>query len=66
MGKAFEEMNYSEDQLRVRIDTIPILAWSCRRDGTTEFLNQQWLDYTGLSLEEALGWGWKAQFIPTT
>src|SRR5918999_1136669 len=46
------------------IDTIPTLAWSCRPDGTTEFLNQRWLDYTGLSLEEALGWGWKVPVHP--
>jgi PAS domain S-box-containing protein len=53
-----------EDQLRMMIDTIPTLAWSCRPDGTTEFLNQRWLDYTGLSFEEALGWGWKVPVHP--
>src|SRR2546425_3081362 len=52
------------DHLRMMIDTIPALAWSCRPDGTTEFLNQRWLDYTGLSLAEALGWGWKAPIHP--
>jgi PAS domain S-box-containing protein len=57
--KAFDGMNYSEDQFRMMVDNIPTLAWSCRSDGTTEFLNQRWLDYTGLSAEEALGWGWK-------
>ena len=46
------------------IDTIPILAWSCFPDGTTEFLNQRWLDYTGLSHERALGWGWKSAIHP--
>ncbi|HEV8722436.1 MAG TPA: PAS domain-containing protein, partial [Candidatus Binatia bacterium] len=53
-------MQPSEDFLRTMIDKIPILAWSCWPDGTTEFLNQRWLDYTGLSMEEALGWGWKS------
>lgn len=52
-------MQASEDFLRTMIDRIPALAWSCWPDGTTEFLNQQWLDYTGLSMEEALGWGWQ-------
>ena len=42
------------------INKIPILAWSCQPDGTADFLNQQWLDYTGLSTEEAVGWGWQA------
>src|SRR5690348_12471611 len=28
------------------------------------FLNQRWLEYTGLSAEEALGWGWKVAVHP--
>ena len=35
------------------IDEIPALAWSCLPDGSGEFLNKQWLDYTGLSTEAA-------------
>jgi hypothetical protein len=31
----------SEDQLRMMIDKMPTLAWSCRPDGTTEFLLRQ-------------------------
>src|SRR5438128_12608076 len=54
----------AEDQLRMMIDKMPTLAWSCRPDGTTEFLNQRWLDYTGLSLEASLGWGWKVAIHP--
>ncbi len=46
------------------IDKIPTLAWSCLPDGTAEFLNQRWLDYTGRSLEEGLGWGWKTSIHP--
>ncbi len=46
------------------IDKIPALAWSCAPDGAAEFLNQVWLDYTGLPREEAVGWGWKAAIHP--
>jgi len=46
------------------IDKIPTLAWSCRPDGTTEFLNQRWLDYTGLSMEASVDWGWKVAIHP--
>jgi hypothetical protein len=35
------EMKYSEDQLRVIIDTIPTLAWSAAADGSAEFFNQR-------------------------
>lgn len=46
------------------IDTIPALAWCCLTDGATEFLNKRWLDYTGLSLDEALAWGWQRPVHP--
>jgi formate hydrogenlyase transcriptional activator len=42
------------------VDAIPTLAWSARSDGSVEFLNRRWLDYTGLSAEEASNWGWTA------
>ena len=54
----------SETQLRIMIDTIPALAWCCLPDGTTEFSNKRWLDYTGLSQNEALGWGWQLPVHP--
>ncbi len=40
------------------VDAIPTLAWAARPDGSAEFLNRRWLDYTGLSAEEASDWGW--------
>ena len=42
------------------VDAIPGLAWSSRPDGSVEFFNGRWYEYTGLSLEESFGWGWKA------
>ena len=48
LEKAFAEIKKSEDQLRVIIDTIPALAWSTLPDGSAEFVNQRWHDYTGL------------------
>ena len=44
----------NEDRLRLVIDTIPTMAWSVRPDGTVDFVNQRWLEYTGLSSEGAL------------
>jgi PAS domain S-box-containing protein len=56
---AEDALRRREDYLRLTIDTIPVLAWCTRPDGWNEFLNQRWLDYTGLTSEEARGWGWK-------
>jgi PAS domain S-box-containing protein len=46
------------------VDAIPTLAWAARPDGSAEFLNRRWLDYTGLSAEEASDWGWAAALHP--
>src|SRR6266404_1967826 len=57
-------MNNSEDRYRTIIDAIPAMARSGRPDGSVEFLNRRWLDYTGFSLDDALAWGWKAAVHP--
>ncbi|MCS6818170.1 MAG: ATP-binding protein [Blastocatellia bacterium] len=54
--KSFQEIQDLKDQLRLLIDTIPGLVWSSLPDGSVEFLNQRWLDYTGLSPEPGLDW----------
>jgi PAS domain S-box-containing protein len=54
----------SSDQFRIAIDTIPGLVWTALADGYIDFLNQRWLDYTGLTFEQARGWGWQAAVCP--
>src|SRR6202171_6601715 len=61
---AKDALRRGEDYLRLSIATIPVLAWCTRPDGWNEFLNQRWLDYTGLTIEEARGWGWKVAIHP--
>ena len=53
-----------EAELPLALDTIPVLAWCQRADGSNEYLNQRWHDYTGLSAEEAQGWGWTVSIHP--
>src|SRR5260370_36958600 len=61
---AEDALRRGENYLRLTIDTIPVLAWCTRPDGSIEFLNQRWLDYTGLTIEEARGWGWNVAIHP--
>ncbi len=46
------------------VDTIPTLAWCARPDGSADFFNQRWLDYTGLSAVQAHDWGWTVALHP--
>src|SRR5580692_2869374 len=54
----------SEDELQTILDTIPALAWAARPDGSAEFFNRRWLDYTGLSAEQARDWTWTPAIHP--
>jgi len=64
LKKALVEIKNSENRLRTIIETIPALAWSARPDGSAEFFNRRWLDYSGLSAEEASDWGWTVALHP--
>jgi len=62
--RAENRLRESERKSRLMVDAIPALVWCNLPDGSNEFLNQQWQDYTGLSQQEASGWGWKDAFHP--
>jgi PAS domain S-box-containing protein len=62
--RAEDAVRASERGLSSIINTIPMLAWSARPDGFCDFLNQRWLDFTGLSAEQARGSGWGAAIHP--
>lgn len=53
-----------EKSFRIAIDTVPGLAWLGRADGPVEFLNHQWCEFTGISMDAALEWGWTATIHP--
>ena len=62
--KAEEAQQASERNLAAIINAIPTTAWTTRPDGYCDFLNQVWLDYTGMSAEQAQGWGWAEAIHP--
>jgi formate hydrogenlyase transcriptional activator len=64
LTSALDEIRRSEARLRQVIDTIPTLAWCNLSDGSNEFLNKKWHEYTGLSPKESHGWGWQVAFHP--
>src|SRR5215469_12345786 len=54
----------SEKELRDVIETIPTSAWTTLADGSVEFVNRGWREYTGLSGEGSLGSGWQSAVHP--
>src|SRR5438132_7358238 len=62
--RMIEEVRGSEARLRRAIDTIPALVSGFLPDGSNEFMNQRWHDYTGLSPEEAQRGEWQQAVQP--
>src|SRR5271163_3160311 len=58
LRQADEKVRQNEKELRLIIETIPAFVGTALPDGTVDFVSQSWLDHTGLSREEWLGWGW--------
>ena len=45
-------------------NNISQLAWMADADGSRFWFNKRWLDYTGIALDEAKGWGWTKAHHP--
>jgi formate hydrogenlyase transcriptional activator len=64
LSDAFEKLGQEAARLQTLIDTVPSFLWTSFPDGSKEYLNKRWYEYTGLSLEQGKGWGWKVVVHP--
>src|SRR5229473_4375755 len=71
LEKAFEEIKErtaaarrSERELRDVVNTVPAYVWSTSPEGQVDFVNDRWLQFTGLALPEAFGRKWEAVLHP--
>ena len=53
-----EALARSEASLQALTHSLPGVVWSAGADGALDYVNQTWLDYTGLSREDALAKSW--------
>lgn len=61
---AEKALQQSENEFRLLAESMPQIVWITRPDGWNIYFNQQWTDYTGLTLEESYGHGWNIPFHP--
>ena len=62
--QAEEALHRSAEEFRALAEAMPQMVWITRPDGWNIYFTQQWMDYTGLTLEESLGYGWNKPFHP--
>ena len=69
-ARRIHPMSTSADQspatlkLRAFIDAVLAIAWSSLPDGSLDFINQRFRDYTGLSSDQLTGLKWKSAVHP--
>ena len=55
---ADERQRTSEERFRLLATNIPQLVFRSQSDGNRTWPSPQWIDFTGLGVEESLGFGW--------
>ncbi len=40
------------------------MVWTIRPDGSADYFNKQWYEYTGLSFDQSKGSGWQSAIHP--
>jgi PAS domain S-box-containing protein len=62
--RRIQELQAQEKKFREAVETMPALAFVSDPNGNRPFVNRGWLDYTGMSAEQASGSGWQKAIHP--
>ena len=62
LGRLYDHVRQSENELRDVIDTIPTGVGAALPDGSIEFVNRRWADYAGMA--DSSGSRWQAGVHP--
>ncbi len=62
LRRALLDVEEERARFRFMAESMPQKIFTARPDGAVDYLNRQWVDFTGLPLDEILNWGW-TQFI---
>lgn len=61
---ANDALRESEEQFHQLADSMPQLVWMAAPDGSIDWYNRRWYEYTGTTEQEMRGWGWERVHDP--
>ncbi|GJD16044.1 hypothetical protein RIVM261_010000 [Rivularia sp. IAM M-261] len=59
-----QALRESEERYRILTEVAPQVVWMSQNDGKITYCNQYWLDYTGLSMQQTIGYQWVGAIHP--
>ncbi|MFN2511867.1 MAG: ATP-binding protein [Pyrinomonadaceae bacterium] len=62
--KAQRKAKSIEHRYQFLAESIPAIVWTAQPNGSIDYYNQRWFEYTGMTLEQTSGWGWQPVVHP--
>jgi PAS domain S-box-containing protein len=62
--RAEDALRQREKELRDVVEAIPAIAFTAQPDGSSLWINRQWVEFSGLSVEETSRSGWQSAIHP--
>jgi two-component system CheB/CheR fusion protein len=59
-----QDLKISEEYFRQLADQTPFMIWKVDAQGLCDYVNKQWIDYTGLTFVQSIGLGWGRALHP--
>ena len=58
------EIRGNEERFHSMAETLPQIVWTTGPDGSVDYYNQRWYEYSGLTFEQTRDWGWEGVIHP--
>lgn len=58
------DFNATENQFAVLAESLPQLVWSATSDGSHDYFNRRWYEFTGMTPDQSQGDGWQSAIHP--
>jgi two-component system phosphate regulon sensor histidine kinase PhoR len=62
--KRTRDLFMSREHFKFLADNIPVIVWTANADGSADYFNKQWYEYTGMGLAESTGSGGQKALHP--